>query len=124
MVKYLVTFLLLIICSSVLAYYPSSRVYDNNWYIRSDKSEWANSDRLYLDPPPAGQIAKPLPKWKRILLRGSKRHGSPWYRYQPHISNREYIDCSHYKYVDCSNFTFCRCWQCRDYVYPIVRIDY
>lgn len=124
MEKYLVILLLIVTCSKVFAWYPSSRVYDNNWYIRSDKSEWANSDRKYLDPPPAGETAKPLNKVQRILLRSSKKHPSHWYRYQPHISNREYTDCSHYKYVDCSNFTFCRCWQCRDYVYPIVRVSY
>ena len=122
--KKLFVILLLIFNLPVLAWYPSSRVYDNNWYIRSDKSEFANADRKYLDPPAVGEKAKPLSKWQRILIRANKQHPSQWYRYEPHISNREYTDCSYYKYVDCSNFTFCRCWQCRDYVYPIVRVDY
>ena len=120
-------FLVLLIFLNVLpafAWYPASRPYDNNWYIRSDKSEWANSDRKYLDPPAEGTTAKPLNKFQRILLRSSKQHPSQWYRYETHISNREYTDCSDYKYVDCSNFAFCRCWQCKDYVYSVVRVDY
>ena len=122
--RYLILMLIFLNILPSLAWYPSSRPYDNNWYIRTTKSEYANSDRKYLDPPPVGEAAKPLNKVQRILLRSSKRHPSQWNRYRTHISNREYTDCSYYKYVDCSNFTFCRCWQCRDYAYPIVRTNY
>ena len=123
-VKYLVILLLLITNSSAFAWYPSSRPYDNNWYIRVDRSEEANRDRKSYDPPIAGTKAKELNKFQRIMLRSNKRRPSQWYRYDTHVSNREYTDCSYYKYVDCSNFTFCRCWQCKDYVYPIVRTNY
>ena len=97
--------------------------YNENWYIRSDKSEWANRDRKTFSPPAVGSHAKRLNKAQRILYRSNKRHAIPYNSYNSHISDREYTDCSYYKYVDCSNYTFCRCWQCRDYVYPIRR-DY
>ena len=116
--------LLLMFNAIAFARYPSSRPYDNNWYIRVDESESANSDRKSYDPPAVGTKAKELNKFQRILLRANKQRPSQFYRYEPHISNREYIDCSYYKYVDCSNFTFCRCWQCKDYVYPVVRTNY
>lgn len=125
MVKFFGTLLLMLTLNiSVLAYYPSSRPYDNNWYIRVDESEAANSDRKYYDPPAVGTKAKELNKFQRILMRANKQRPSRFYRYETHISNREYTDCSYYKYVDCSNFTFCRCWQCKDYVYPVVRTNY
>lgn len=102
--------------------YPTreTRVYDNNWYIRADFNPYTNRDRKYFDPPAAGEKAKPSPKWKRILWRADKQHSSLNYVYQPHVSSREYKDCSYFLYVDCSNYAFCRCWQCRDYVYPFV----
>ena len=96
-----------------------TRVYDNNWYIRADYNPYNNRDRKFFDPPPAGEKAKPIPKWKEILYRADKKHPSLYYQYEPHVSNREYSDCTYYKYVDCSNYAFCRCWQCRDYVYPV-----
>lgn len=104
--------------------YPEVHPYNQNWYVRVDKSEAANADRKKYDPPAVGQQAKELNKFQRILLLADKRHPSRWYRYYPHISNREYEDCRYYKYVDCSNYTFCRCWQCRDYAYSIVRSEY
>ena len=109
---------------AAFAWYPESRVYDNNWYVTGSNAEINNYDRKAYDPPAKGTVAKPLNRVQRILLRANKRRPSEFYRYQTHISNREYTDCSYYKYVDCSNFTFCRCWQCKDYVYPIVRYDY
>ena len=98
--------------------------YNVNWYTRVDKSEYANADRKSFDPPAVGTKAKELNKLQRILYRANKRHVSAWNRYYPHISDREYRDCTYYKYVDCSNFAFCRCWQCRNYAYPIERVDY
>ena len=93
--------------------------YNPNWYIRVDHSEAANSDRKYFDPPAVGTNTKKLNKFQRILYRADKRHVIPFNRYNSHITDREYRDCSYYKYVDCSNYTFCRCWQCKDYAYPI-----
>ena len=61
--------------------------------------------------------------WKVMLWRADKRRPSPYWRYYPHITNREYIDCSYYKYVNCEDFRFCRCWQCKDYIYPFVDSD-
>ncbi len=110
------------LCSPAHAY-GEVHPYNNNWYIRSDKSEWANRDRKTFSPPAVGSHAKRLNKAQRILYRSNKRHAIPYNSYNSHISDREYTDCSYYKYVDCSNYTFCRCWQCRDYVYPIRR-DY
>jgi hypothetical protein len=123
MEKFLVT-LLLITSTLVVSAYTTTRPYDQNWYIRVDRSEAANRDRKYLDPPPAGYVAEPLPKWKRILLRADKQRPQYLHRYQTNVTNREYTDCSYYKYVDCADFTFCRCWQCRDYAYPVTTIDY
>ena len=104
--------------------YPLEKPYNQNWYIKVDKSEAANADRKKYDPPAVGQQAKELNKFQRILLRANKPHRSIWYKYGNDVTMIEYTDCSYYKYVDCSNFTFCRCWQCKDYVYPIVRADY
>ena len=103
--------------------YGEVHPYNNNWYIRSDKSEEANRDRKSFDPPAVGTSVKRPNKLQRILYRANKRHVIPYDNYS-HVSDREYTDCSYYLYVDCSNFTFCRCWQCRDYVYPIVRTNF
>ncbi len=67
-------------------------------------------------PPAKGQKTHDS-NWKVMLWRADKRRPSPYWRYYPHITNREYIDCSYYKYVNCEDFRFCRCWQCRDYIY-------
>lgn len=104
--------------------YPLEKPYNQNWYIRVDRSEAANADRKMYDPPAVGEEPKELNKMQRILLRANKPHRSRWYRYGNDITMREYTDCSYYKYVDCSNFAFCRCWQCKYYAYPIVRTDY
>ena len=120
----LVLVLLLISALHANAWYPSSRVYDNNWYIQGSNIKWTDHDGSILQPPAVGETAKPLNKIQRILLKADKQRPTQWYRYQTHVSNREYTDCSYYKYIDCSNFTFCRCWQCRDYVYPVVRTNY
>ena len=109
--------LLLFIGISKVHAYGEAYPYNNNWYIRSDKNEYANRDRKYFDPPAVGETAKEPNKIQRILYRANKRHPLVWERYDEHLSNREYTDCSYYKYVDCSNLSFCRCWQCRDYVY-------
>ena len=118
--------LVLLIFLNILPAFSYGEVYpyNPNWYIRSDKSEWANRDRKYFDPPAVGTVAKEPNKFQRILYRANKRHVIPNKRYNPHISDREYTDCTYYKYVDCSNLAFCRCWQCRDYVYPYVRTSY
>ena len=70
-------------------------------------------------PPAKGQKTHDS-NWKVMLWRADKRRPSPYWRYYPHITNREYIDCSYYKYVNCEDFRFCRCWQCKDYIYPYV----
>ena len=121
--RILVTFLIFLNMLPAFSYgevYP----YNNNWYIRSDKSEWANRDRKTFDPPAVGAEAKEPNKIQRILYRANKRHVIPYNRYNSHITDREYTDCTYFKYVDCSNLSFCRCWQCRDYVYPVVRVSY
>lgn len=119
MIRFIVVILIFLNISSVFAYpVRHTRPYDNNWYIRVDKNPYANIDRKYFDAPPAGTKAKPLNKVQRILYAANRQHPSLYYQYQPHVSNREYSDCTYYKYVDCSNYAFCRCWQCRDYVYP------
>ena len=116
MVRILLVFLILL--STLPAFsYAESFPYNNNWYIRSDKNEYANRDRKYFDPPSVGETAKEPNKIQRILYRANKQHPLIGERYTPHLSSREYKDCSYYKYVDCSNLSFCRCWQCRDYVY-------
>ncbi len=74
---------------------------------------------MFFTPPPKG-VKRGKYKdsnFKIMLWRADKRHPSPFWRYYPHISNREYIDCSYYKYVNCEDFRFCRCWQCKDYIY-------
>ena len=125
MKKFIIISLIFLNISSALAYSTGpTRPYDNNWYIRSNKSEYANRDRKTFDPPPVGTQAKKLNKLQRILYSSNRKHPSQWYRYDTHISGREYVNCSYYKYVDCADFTFCRCWQCRDYVYPITRVEY
>ena len=118
--------LVLLIFLNILPAFSYGEVhpYNNNWYIRSDKSEWANKDRKTFDPPAVGIEAKEPNKLQRILYRANKRHVIPYNRYITHISDREYTDCTYYKYVDCSNLAFCKCWQCRDYVYPYVRVEY
>lgn len=121
--RILITFLIFLNILPAFSYgevYP----YNNNWYIRSDKSEWANRDRKTFDPPAIGTEAKEPNKIQRILYRSNKRHVIPHNRYNSHITDREYTDCTYFKYVDCSNLSFCRCWQCRDYVYPVVRVSY
>ena len=119
MKRTLVIFLIFLNILPVLALpVRESRPYDNNWYIRADHSSYANRDRRMFDPPPAGMPAKKLNKIQRILMSADRRHPSLYYQYQQHVTNREYSDCSAFIYVDCSNFAFCRCWQCRDYVYP------
>lgn len=116
----------LIFCLIILNILPAiaypvrnTRVYDNNWYIRADFNPYNNRDRKMFDPPVAGMPVKQPNKIQRILLSANRKHPSLYYQYEPHVSNREYADCSAYLFVDCSNYTFCRCWQCRDYVYPI-----
>ena len=114
----IVTLLLLLLIGISKAHaYGEAYPYNNNWYIRSDKSEYANRDRKYFDPPVVGTVAKEPNKIQRILYRANKQHPLIGERYNAHLSGKEYKDCSYYKYVDCSNLSFCRCWQCRDYVY-------
>ena len=116
MVRILLIFLIFLNTLPVFSY-AESFPYNNNWYIRSNKSVYANKDRKYFDPPAVGTVAKEPNKIQRILYRANKRHPLVWERYDEHLSNREYKDCTYYKYVDCSNLSFCRCWPCRDYVY-------
>ena len=111
--------LLLVLSTGKAHAYAEAFPYNNNWYIRSDKSVHANSDRKTFDPPATGIVAKEPNKIQRILYRANKQHPLVWERYDAHLSNKEYTDCTYYKYVDCSNLSFCRCWQCRDYVYPV-----
>lgn len=121
--KILSVFLIFLNVLPVLAY-GEVHPYNNNWYIHSDKSEYANSDRKTFSPPPVGVQPRRLNKVQRVLYRANKRHVIPYNSYRSYVSDREYTDCSYYKYVDCSNFTFCRCWQCREYVYPVVRTKF
>ena len=109
--------LVLLIGISKVHAYGEAYPYNENWYIRSDKNEYANRDRKYFDPPAVGETAKEPNKIQRILYRANKQHPLVGERYNAHLSGKEYKDCSYYKYVDCSNLSFCRCWQCRDYVY-------
>lgn len=118
--------LVLIFLNTIPAFsWGQTRPYDNNWYIRVDKSEFANSDRKYFDPPAVGTPQKKPNKIQRILYRADKPRlmNYSYHHYDNHVSGREYKDCSYYLYVDCSNYTFCRCWQCRNYAYPIVDVD-
>lgn len=125
MAKYLLIFILILSLSPAFAGYPTSRPYDNNWYIKVDKSEGANSDRKYFNPPAVGTPQKKPNKIQRILYRADKPRlmNYPYHHYDNNVTGREYKDCSYYLYVDCSNYTFCRCWQCRNYAYPIVDTD-
>ena len=115
--KVLVVFLIFINITPAFAY-RGRHVYDNLWYVRVDKNPYANADRKMFNPPPAGMPVKRPNKIQRILLSADRKHPSLYYQYQRHVSNREYSDCSAYLFVDCSNYAFCRCWQCRNYVYP------
>lgn len=115
MKHFLIILLIFLNISPVLAY-RGRHVYDNKWYFRVDKNPYANEDRKMFSPPVVGTQPKRLNKIQRILYSADKRYPSPYH--YPHVSNREYADCSAYLYVDCSNYTFCRCWQCRDYIYP------
>ena len=119
MKKLIITGLILLMQQSVALSYHENYPYNMNWYIRSDKSEEANKDRKYFDPPAVGTPQKKPNKIQRILYRADKPRMLPPRRYNYHVSGREYRDCSYYLYVDCSNYAFCRCWQCRDYVYDI-----
>lgn len=123
MIRFLITCLIFLNILPAFSY-GEVHPYNNNWYIRSDESEWANRDRKTFDPPTVGTEAKEPNKIQRILYRANKRHVIPYNRYNSHITDREYTDCTYFKYVDCSNLSFCRCWQCRDYVYPVVRVSY
>lgn len=118
MLKKVLAILLIILNISPVFAYRGRHVYDNKWYFRVDKNPYANYDRKMFDPPRAGMPVKQPNKIQRILYRADRRHPSLYYQYQPHVTNREYSDCSAYMYVDCSNYAFCRCWQCRDYIYP------
>ena len=119
LIRIMIIFLIFLNILPALAYPTrSSRPYDNNWYIRVDFNTYANADRKMFDPPAVGQKPKRLNKIQRILLSADRKHPSLYYQYEPHVTNREYSDCSKFIYVDCSNYAFCRCWQCRDYVYP------
>ena len=74
--------------------YAESFPYNNNWLIKSNKSVYANKDKKYFDPPAAGTVTKEPNKIQRILYRANKRHPLVWERYDEHLSNREYTDCS------------------------------
>ena len=115
--KIIITLLLLTGVLPVFSY-NVTRPYDSNWYLRANPNPIANTDAMWFQPPKVGEQPKKENKFKLMIYRADKVHPSPRWRYQRHISNREYLDCSYYKYVDCSNYTFCRCWQCRDYIYP------
>ena len=54
---------------------------------------------------------------KEMLWRADKPRTSGNFRFQKHVSSREYLDCSYYKYVNCEDIRFCRCWQCKAYYY-------
>ena len=75
------------------------------------------ADRWFTMPKP-GEKVKEDNRWMVMLWRADKWRQSETWRYYPHITSREYIDCSYYKYVDCQDSRFCRCWQCKDYYYP------
>ena len=55
--------------------------------------------------------------FKTALYRADKKRTNERFRYRPHVSHRDYLDCSYYKYVNCQDIRFCRCWQCKDYFY-------
>ena len=76
------------------------------------------ADQWYFEIPAKGQPAKKENRWMVMLWRADKWRESETWRYYPHITSREYFDCSYYKYVDCRDSRFCRCWQCRNHYYP------
>lgn len=55
--------------------------------------------------------------WKVLLYKADRKGFNERYRYSPHVSNREYLNCTYYKYVNCEDIRFSRCWQCKDYDY-------
>ena len=75
------------------------------------------ADQWFTMPKP-GEKSKKENRWMVMLWRADKWRESERWRYYPHISSREYFDCSYYKYVDCRDSRFCRCWQCRNHYYP------
>ena len=84
--------------------------------LRTDVTDW-------FDVPRAGEPTKDNPL-KVMLWRADKWRSSSNWRYEPHVSSREYLDCSYYKYVNCEDIRFCRCWQCKDYSYDFVIREY
>lgn len=82
-------------------------------YNRAQVDNW-------LGPPINGQPKKKDNPIKVMLWRADKPRTSDNWRFEKHISSREYLDCSYYKYVNCEDIRFCRCWQCKDYDYDFV----
>lgn len=77
----------------------------------------------WFDVPKVGEVKKPENPIRVMFWRADKWRSSSNWRYQPHISSREYLDCSYYKYVNCEDIRFCRCWQCKDYNYDFVIVS-
>ena len=46
--------------------------------------------------------------WKTLLWRNDRKGFNNRYRFYPHVSNREYLDCTAYRDVNCENPDFSR----------------
>ena len=118
--KSFIILIFVLLLANTASSYPTSSVYDNNWYIKTDKSSVANQEKSKAE-------LLGIKKWnkvERVLYTADRPHRPTFYKRYSNTTHREYVNCSYFKHIDCSNFAFCRCWQCRDYAYPVVRTGY